>query len=693
MIMNKIAKSPSHQEIIFKMVPPIIVIGGGLAGLSTSLSLYQNMFASNLATAVSELPRILLVDKQPRLGGNSMKATSGMNAAETQHQRLLNIEDSKTLFIGDTVQSGHGMCDQQLVSVLASHSTRVLEWLEDQSGLKLDSVIKCGGHSVARTHRESPRSDGRPVAIGYDLVSSLIKRVQEHPEHIQVHTLTRLVKLNVNEGRVIGVEVVNEQTGEEKCLDASAVVLTSGGYGFDVARLVPNISDSPQLRNLADAYSDYNKRYALSVPIPTTNGPWSTGDGQLLAGEAGVNLIHLHQVQVHPTSFVDPSNPVSGTHILAPEALRGCGGVLISPVSKTRFVDELKRRDEVTEAIVQHCRVLESNTPPVFAFLVMSEESVQKFGEPSIKFYASKQLFVSFDSLSDAAQHMGMSGASQLLDQLPPEKFSHRVDKQTIYVAMITPAVHYTMGGCAMSNRGELLSTNLLRWRPKVTSMGSNDPLSWQTQYAPLKGLYGAGEVTGGVHGGNRLAGNSLLECGVFGKIIGETMPRSLPLSSLAFQQPQEARCEVVLMMDLGEEWKLLRMSDGGVLGKNLSLQFGQGIQVSADGGEHWESFFPVQSPELNRNVFDILVDSTSRLFTNEFVPLRDQVLVRGPVGMMMDAPKQDTDVVELNLKARDIGCVLPLIRDGKKVRVHISDNRSLPFKWDPKLGLAVNPI
>lgn len=222
-------------------------------------------------------------------------------------------------------------------------------------------------------------------------------------------------------------------------------------------------------------------------------------------------------MQVHPTAFVDPANPTSGSKFLAPEALRGSGAILLDSRG-TRFANELARRDELTAAI-------RGASAPVW--LVLPASGADLFGRPAIDFYASKGLFTRAATIDELARHIGVDAPSlaselelYMRDLLAgKDAFGKTVfpavfnEQRETWVAQITPAVHYCMGGLKIESHGAVL--------------GEGGAL--------VEGLFAAGEVTGGVHGRNRLAGNSLLECVVFGRRAAHSA-----LASCAAMQPAQ---------------------------------------------------------------------------------------------------------------------------------------------------------
>lgn len=524
------------------MVSSIIIVGGGLAGLTACLHLYQLLLGGL---------QVVIVEKEQRIGGNSMKATSGINAVGTNHQ-LQNgvLDDSIQSFIRDTLISGHGLNDKNLVEILAKESKNAVEWLESITGVNLKHVIRGGGHSHARTHRESPREDGKPVAVGYDLVSGMIRKVKETGASILTGTkVLKIIHHSDIPGLVKGIEIETAE-GEKKCLSADFIVLTSGGYGANVDNILADVP-SPQLDKLRRVYAAAN----MSSLIPTTNGPWATGDALNFDSNTKIAHTQLEQVQVHPTGLVDQLNPHSKTKILGPEALRSCGGILISPKSGNRFVDELSRRDEVTEAIIEHGSIgISDNFPPVFAFMVLDKAAVHNYGIASINFYRSKNLIKQFESVEKAFQWMKLpTELENFVETLKNGGISY---SEELYVCIVTPSIHYTMGGLIMGSSGELYRANN---NDECKNLSVEE---YKAQNEPFINLFGAGEVTTGVHGGNRLVGNSLLECAVFGRICAKRISDSIlkpKLHGLDSEKRIETRVQFCHQLKDGS--KLLRLT------------------------------------------------------------------------------------------------------------------------------------
>ncbi|GBG64579.1 hypothetical protein CBR_g45637 [Chara braunii] len=250
--------------------------------------------------------------------------------------------------------------------------------------------------------------------IGWGIMATLIKYMEPQPsESVQILRNAQATSLIVNRAQhVVGVNVTVEQKGhsgdsirEEMRIFADAVVLATGGYAADREGLLKEYVP-PVIRNLA-----------------TTNGPFATGDGVKIAKEIGAGLIHMDQVQVHPTGCVDPKDPANLTKFLAPESLRGCGGILLNQKGE-RFVNELTTWDAATKAIMTECErlpleivkcaggkingvdVVQGNVKnndhlPISAYMLITEESLDKFDRATGNFYIAKGFIQRFENATE----------------------------------------------------------------------------------------------------------------------------------------------------------------------------------------------------------------------------------------------------------------------------------------------------
>mmetsp|Transcript_70373 Transcript_70373/g.131646 ORF Transcript_70373/g.131646 Transcript_70373/m.131646 type:complete len:498 (-) Transcript_70373:203-1696(-) len=479
----------------------VVVVGGGLAGLSAAL------------TARSAGAAVTILEKSARLGGNSAKASSGINGAATDIQMKGGIADSVSAMLADTVKSSRRECSNELQQCLCENSKDAIEWLQAH-GVTLDAVVQLGGHSMPRTHNRHVPPGERAANVGFEIMKCLI---DEAAADTAITTIANArVKELLTAGSasvkaVCGVEYVVDDgsatPGESIRLEADAVVLACGGYAAD--------------RGVDSLLRAHRPDLCGDKPLPTTNGSFATGDGIKMALAAGAKLVDMECVQVHPTSWVDPSAPDGQTNFLAGEALRGHGGILLNAEGK-RFVDELQTRDHVTAKMQSHCvpmtirGVANQDVVPPCALLVMGDETIERVGESTLAFYAYKKFVTFCNTLQELSEHTGIatSALQATFDQYRLASSSGRCPEtgKTVFpssgdltvsrrycVGYVTPAVHYSMGGCAINSTAEVLDNN----------------------DQPIPGLYAAGEVSGGVHGHNRLGGNSLLECVVFGLAAG----------------------------------------------------------------------------------------------------------------------------------------------------------------------------
>ena len=259
-----------------------------------------------------------------------IKSFSGINGAGTETQLNNDIRDSSSIFFQDSKKSARDLARDDLIKVLTGNSGDAIKCLIDEFNLDLSKVARLGGHSQPRTHRgEGGQFPG--MTITYALMEKLENISKSDPNRAKVLTKARATKL-IQEGdnKVVGIEY--EKDGKT-FTEYGAVILATGGYAADFGDNSLLAKYRPDL-----------------VHLPTTNGPWSTGDGHKLVLKVGGAAVDLEKVQVHPTGLVDPKEPDSKVKFLAAEALRGVGGLLLDNKGK-RFCDELGHRDYVTGRI------------------------------------------------------------------------------------------------------------------------------------------------------------------------------------------------------------------------------------------------------------------------------------------------------------------------------------------------------
>jgi len=472
-----------------------IVVGGGLAGMSAANTVIENG------------GRALLVDKSAFCGGNSTKATSGINGAATKTQKTKGIADTADIFIGDTLKGGAKR--PELAKILCGNSGADVDWLVEKFDLDLSLVARLGGHSMPRTHRGKERFPG--MTITYALIQ-MLEKVAERTDRARIVTKARAHTLLMNQKEKCCIGLIFEKAGkDEKAY--GPVILASGGFGADFTQNSLLAQYRPDLMHL-----------------PTTNGEHCTGDGIKMGEAVGAKTIDLEWVQVHPTGLVNPSDPDAKIKFLAAEALRGVGG-LVFDAQGNRFANELGRRDYVTgemwknkppfrlclnkaasDEIIWHCKHYTGRG--VMKYYASGEELAKDMGVPlqtlvdahEQHYQASLKTEKDPDGGSWPAYPSGKSWDEPSGKTGSGKKFFHNVipgsavKTEPYYVAIITPVIHYCMGGLEIDCNSCVLGPDR----------------------KGIPGLYAAGEIAGGVHGNNRLGGSSLLDCVVFGRVAGK---------------------------------------------------------------------------------------------------------------------------------------------------------------------------
>ncbi|MBG9794112.1 fumarate reductase [Paenibacillus dendritiformis] len=409
----------------------------------------------------------VIFEKMPIAGGNTMKSSSGMNASQTKFQKEQGIEDSNDLFYEETLKGGHGTNDKEMLRFFVDNSASAIEWL-DSIGIRLNNITITGGMNEKRTHRPEDGS-----AVGQYLVNGLVKNVQE--KEIPLFVNANVTEITEKDGKVNGVKVLFNNN-DEKTIAAEAVVVTTGGYGANMDMIGEVRSD---LKGLV-----------------TTNQEGSTGDGIKMIEKLGGVTVDMDQIQVHPTVQQEKS-------YLIGEAVRGEGAILVSSEGK-RFTNELDTRDNVTAAI--------NKLPEKSAYLVF--DSGVKSRAKAIEQYDKMGFVIQGDTIEALAKEIGVP-ADQLTATLDTwnsavknkedaefgrtTAMDHDLSSGPYYAIKIAPGIHYTMGGVKINTNTEVLNKD----------------------GQPIPGLFAAGELTGGLHGQNRIGGNSVAEIIIFGRQAG----------------------------------------------------------------------------------------------------------------------------------------------------------------------------
>lgn len=409
----------------------------------------------------------VILEKMPVAGGNTIKSSSGMNASETKFQEKEGIKDSNDKFYEETLKGGKGTNDKELLRFFVDHSSDAIDWL-DSKGITLSNLTITGGMSEKRTHRPADGS-----AIGGYLVDGLVRNVKE--EKIPLFVDADVTELTESKGQVDGVKVTMNGK-DKKEVKADAVIVTTGGFGANKEMIAEY---QPELENYV-----------------TTNQSGSTGDGIKMIQNVGGATVDMKEIQIHPTVQQDKA-------FLIGEAVRGEGAILASQAGE-RFVNELDTRDKVSAAI--------NALPEKSAYLVFDQGVRDR--ATAIEFYDKQGFVEEGATIEDLAKKIGMPEATlkATLDQWNAdvtEKNDSQFGRTTgmdnalttgpYYAIKIAPGIHHTMGGVKINTETQVLKED----------------------GTPIKGLYAAGEVTGGLHGQNRIGGNAVADIIIFGRQAG----------------------------------------------------------------------------------------------------------------------------------------------------------------------------
>ncbi|KAI4142441.1 MAG: hypothetical protein L6R39_004935 [Caloplaca ligustica] len=524
------------------MAARVIVVGGGLSGLSAAHTIY--LAGGN----------VLLLDKNNFFGGNSTKATSGINGALTRTQVDEKIGDSVKQFYDDTLKSARDKARPDLIKVLTYKSAAAVEWLQDVFNLDLTLVSRLGGHSQPRTHRgHDAKFPG--MAITYALMQRLEELVETDPDRVQIIKKAKVTAVNKEANKVTGVTY--EYNGE-KCSVDGVVVLATGGYAAD-------FSETSLLK----------KHRPDTFHLSSTNGTHATGDGLKMLMEIGGRGIDLDKVQVHPTGLVDPKDPGSKWKFLAAEALRGEGGLLLNSEGQ-RFADELGHRDYVSGEMWKQ---KEAKKWPIRLVLNSKASNVLDFhtrhysGRGLMKKMSGKELAKEIGCSENTLQKTFTDyNAIAEGKQKDPfgKKFFHNLPfdiNDTFHVALMEPVLHFTMGGIEINDKAQVLNPD-------------GDP---------FEALYACGELAGGVHGANRLGGSSLLGCVVYGRVAGESASQYLfqKVITGGISTASQRLGQISLHIDPNTPGKIsVEWADGGSAASSTSSSSSSTAKAPSVGGQ-----------------------------------------------------------------------------------------------------------
>lgn len=460
--------SSAKREKDETITADVVVIGAGGAGMAAGVSAHQNG-----AT-------VIILEKMPKVGGNTISAGGAMNAVDEGSETALKYKDSVALHYKQTFEGGDKKGDEALVRTLVENAWSAVEWLQSMGMKFKPEPFTVTGGLWPRAHKPVD-----PVGTGF---FKTYNAYIEANKGIEVRLNTKAEKLIVEGGKVTGV-IARGKTGNKITVKArKGVVIATGGFGQNVAMR-----------------QQYNKSWpTLDASVKSTNHPGATGDGIAMAKDVKAALVQMEYIQLLPLG--DPETGSLSGNIETDVEKR----IFVNTEGK-RFVDEGARRDTMTLALFKQPQaklwiIVDAHSYPQGSVKNNFNESIDELVASGRAFKGetleelAKEIGVPPENLVAAVADFNKHVASKKPDDFGRTLFSVPLDKGPFYAGARIPTVHHTMGGIKID-----VDTHVIDESGKI-----------------VPGLYAAGEVTGGIHGTNRLGGNALADITVFGRIAGK---------------------------------------------------------------------------------------------------------------------------------------------------------------------------
>lgn len=446
----------------------VVVIGGGGAGLAAAVTAHQNG------------AKVLVLEKMPKVGGNTIISGAAYNAVDPKRQAKAGVEDSVDKHYAQTFEGGDKVAKPEMVRTFVENAYPGIEWLESMGMQFKDDIFTVLGALWPRSHKPV-----KPLGTGY--IETYMNYIEKNKADIEIMVNSKATELIVENGKVVGVKA--EGADNEVVAKASkGVVMATGGFAANV-----------EMRN------KYNKMWSDLTNIKTTNHVGATGDGIVMAEQAGANLIGMEHIQLLPMG-----DPKTGS--LSGNIEQGVENRIFVNKEGNRFVDEGARRDVMTKGLFEQKDasmwvILDKHSYPTGDTKNNFNESIDELVKAGRAYKAdtledlAKQIGVNPDNLKNAVAEFNKSVETKAKDKFGRTLYKDKIDTAPFYAGARVPTAHHTMGGIEINPSAQVLDKN-----GKV-----------------IPGLYAAGETTGGIHGSNRLGGNALADTVVFGRIAGKS--------------------------------------------------------------------------------------------------------------------------------------------------------------------------
>mgnify|MGYP000029825444 FL=1 len=450
----------------------VVVIGAGGAGFSAAI------------TAKNAGANVVLLEKMPTVGGNSLISGAEMNVAKNWVQPKLGInDDSPELHAQDTFKGGDGKGDMKVINVMTHNALDAAKWCRDYLGVRFedDNLFFFGGHSRKRAL----------IPFGHT-GTEFISKFQAKADELGIPVIRNMKAeelIKDKSGRVVGVKATMD--GKSYTFNAKGgVVLATGGFGAN-----------------SEMVKKYNPK--IDERFKTTDAPGTTGEALYMAQRAGAELVNMGYIQTYPIC-----DPISGVIELIADS-RFDGAIMLNQEGK-RFVEELERRDVLSEAILAQ--------PGAYTWVLWNDKigaisNTVKEHPTEYEAFTKQGIMATCDDLKCIADFTKMpleqlqktvERVSAMAGKGNDKDFHHRaglvdMSQGKYYVIKAVPSTHHTMGGVRINEHAQVMTAD-----GKV-----------------IPGLWAAGEVTGVTHGTNRLGGNAYTDIIVFGRIAGEAAAKA----------------------------------------------------------------------------------------------------------------------------------------------------------------------
>ena len=495
-ILNSYINIEDKEDNNYEKYYDLIIVGSGLAGLTAAYE--TNKIANNSI-------KILLIETSSTYGGNIKNEIDGINILMPEKKYKDKngdyIIDNFTSFFDDSFEFGRYLSEKDLLSIMVNNSYYLYDFLFNELNCTSLKITQSEGSKVPRTliYNNSEINTGQYLTR---ILYNKIKNISSINISFNSHLIDLIVTKDYKQIKGVIYEI---QKGEQ-ILNITAytksIILASGGYGADF------YTEESLLKEFLIQF--YN--------LPTFCSIYTQGNGIKIARNKGAVLIDQRQGEIYPTCFVDLLDRFNRHKILAPDLLRELGGILMNKRGK-RFCNENGNRRYVAQNILKNCDII--TDPNIIkqyeGFLIINEEIKENYGEEMIEEYIAKGYLKKYKNFEEFSKDMKISeyytnirksiinynqGYDKNRDRYGKNNFPCKFKMgEPIYVGIITPCIFHTLGGIRINENAEVLNE----------------------EKRPIKGLFAAGEIIGGIHGVMSMQGNILTQSLVFGKLAAKS--------------------------------------------------------------------------------------------------------------------------------------------------------------------------